>query len=58
MPLSPLALRRTRRARPPKTLAERENSGPRIDVRLIILKSMVGFAVALDVAILTRLLFH
>jgi hypothetical protein len=38
-----------------EALAGRENRFPRIDGRLIVLKWMVGFAVALDVAILTRL---
>jgi hypothetical protein len=41
-----------------ETLADRENRFSRIDPRLIVLKWMVGFAVALDVAILTRLFFH
>ena len=41
-----------------EALADHENRFPRIDVRLIVLKWMVGFAVALDVAILTRLFFH
>jgi hypothetical protein len=41
-----------------EALAERENRAPRIDPRLIVLRWMVGFAVALDVAILTRLFLH
>jgi hypothetical protein len=41
-----------------EALAERENRTPRIDPRLIVLRWMVGFAVALDVAILTRLFLH
>jgi hypothetical protein len=41
-----------------EALADREDRVPRIDAALIILKWMVGFAVALDVALLTRLFFH
>jgi hypothetical protein len=41
-----------------ETLANCENYFPQIDARLIVLKWMVGFAVALDVAILTRLFLH
>jgi hypothetical protein len=41
-----------------ETLADREDRFPRIDTRFIVLKWMVGLAVALDVAILTRSFFH
>ena len=41
-----------------ETLANYDNRFSRIDARLIVLKWMVGFAVALDVAIPTRLFLH
>ena len=41
-----------------EALADCGNRAPRIDARLIVLKWIVGFAVALDVAILTRLFFY
>jgi hypothetical protein len=41
-----------------EALADHENRFSRIDAELIVLKWMVGFAVALNVAILTRLFIH
>jgi hypothetical protein len=41
-----------------EALADRENRFSRIDAELIVLKWMVGFAIALNVAILTRSFFH
>jgi hypothetical protein len=41
-----------------EALADHENRFSRIDTELIVLKWMVGFAVALNVAILTRLFLH
>jgi hypothetical protein len=41
-----------------EALADHENRFSRIDAELIVLKWMVGFAVALNVAILTRLFVH
>jgi hypothetical protein len=39
-------------------LADYENRFSRIDAELIVLKWMVGFGIALNIAILTRLFFH
>jgi hypothetical protein len=39
-------------------MACEENCFSRIEAELIVLKWMVGFSLALDVAILTRLFFH
>ena len=41
-----------------EALADYENRFTRIDSELLILKWMVGFGVALNVAILTRLFLH
>ena len=41
-----------------EALADHENRFSRIDAELIVLKWMVGFAVVLNVAILTRLFIH
>ena len=41
-----------------EALANYENRFTRIDSELVILKWMVGFAIALNVAILTRLFIH
>jgi hypothetical protein len=41
-----------------EALADHENRFSRIDAELIVLKWMVGFAIALNVAILTRSFFH
>lgn len=41
-----------------EALADRENPFSRIDAELIVLKWMVGFGIALDVAILTRVFLH
>ena len=41
-----------------EALADHENRFSRIDGRLTVLKWMVGFAVALNVAILIRLFLH
>ena len=41
-----------------EALADYENRFNRLDVELIVLKWMVGFGIALNIAILTRLFFH
>ena len=41
-----------------EALADYENRLTRIDSELLILKWMVGFGIALNVAILTRLFLH
>jgi hypothetical protein len=41
-----------------EALADYENPFSRIDAELIVLKWMVGFGIALNIAILTRLFFH
>jgi hypothetical protein len=41
-----------------EALADYENGFTRIDSELLILKWMVGFGIALNVAILTRLFLH
>jgi len=41
-----------------EALADYENRFSRIDAELIVLKWMVGFGIALNIAILTRLFFH
>lgn len=41
-----------------EALADYENRFTKIDAELVILKWMVGFAVALNVAILVRLFVH
>ena len=41
-----------------EALADHENRFSRIDAELIVLKWMVGFAIALNVAILTRPFLH
>jgi hypothetical protein len=41
-----------------EALADYENRFNRLDAELIVLKWMVGFGIALNVAILTRLFFH
>ena len=41
-----------------EALADYENRFTRIDSELLILKWMVGFGIALNVAILTRLFLH
>jgi hypothetical protein len=41
-----------------EALADDENRFARIDAELIVLKWMVGFGIALNVAILTRSFFH
>jgi hypothetical protein len=41
-----------------EALADHESRFSRIDAELIVLKWMTGFAIALDVAILTRLFLH
>lgn len=41
-----------------EALADHENRFTKIDAELVILKWMVGFAIALNVAILVRLFVH
>ena len=41
-----------------EALADYENRFNRLDAELIVLKWMVGFGIALNIAILTRLFFH
>jgi hypothetical protein len=41
-----------------EALADHENRFSRIDAELIVLKWMVGFGVAMNIAILTRTFFH
>ncbi|HEX5846502.1 MAG: integrase [Rhodoplanes sp.] len=41
-----------------EALADYENRFNRIDAELVMLKWMVGFGIALNIAILTRLFFH
>ena len=41
-----------------EALADYENRFNRLDTELIVLKWMVGFGIALNIAILTRLFFH
>jgi hypothetical protein len=41
-----------------EALADYENRFARIDAELVVLKWMVGFGIALNVAILTRSFFH
>jgi hypothetical protein len=41
-----------------EALADYENRFGRIDAELVVLKWMVGFGIALNIAILTRLFFH
>jgi len=53
---SPLARRRKAR-KATEALANYENRFAKLDSELLILKWMVGFGIALNIAILTRLFF-